>query len=162
MVNALDITASGVDTSAIIAAVIAHPATNYVIFDRKIYSRKDGFKAKVYTGSNPHTAHIHISILQTEAAEQSAVSWMTPKPAPKPVVKYNLTKVLKKGVGSKAKPDAAVKTLQSRLGMKLIDGVFGSGTETAVKAFQRNNKLKDDGVVGEKTARTLGWLWRGK
>ena len=36
-----------------------------------------------------------------------------------------------------------------------IDGVFGGGTEEAVKYFQRDNALTDDGIVG---ARTWGAL----
>lgn len=37
-----------------------------------------------------------------------------------------------------------------------IDGIFGSGTESAVKAFQRKNGLTADGIVGKKTAAALG------
>ncbi len=33
----------------------------------------------------------------------------------------------------------------------LTDGKFGSKTEAAVVAFQRENRLKDDGIVGSKT-----------
>jgi peptidoglycan hydrolase-like protein with peptidoglycan-binding domain len=32
-----------------------------------------------------------------------------------------------------------------------IDGDFGSRTETAVKAFQKRNKLKDNGIVNDDT-----------
>lgn len=42
--------------------------------------------------------------------------------------------------------------VQLQKALNLIpDGVFGSITEEAVKAFQRANNLKPDGVVGEKT-----------
>lgn len=37
-----------------------------------------------------------------------------------------------------------------------VDGVFGSGTESAVKYFQRKNGLTADGVVGTKTLAALG------
>ncbi len=37
-----------------------------------------------------------------------------------------------------------------------VDGVFGSGTLSAVKAFQRKNGLVADGIVGPKTAAALG------
>lgn len=37
-----------------------------------------------------------------------------------------------------------------------IDGIFGSGTESAVKAFQRKNGLTADGIIGKKTAAALG------
>lgn len=32
-----------------------------------------------------------------------------------------------------------------------VDGVFGSGTQTAVRAFQKRNGLDSDGVIGPKT-----------
>lgn len=58
--------------------------------------------------------------------------------------------ILKKG--SKG---ADVSTLQRKLvslGYTLkIDGDFGQGTEDAVRAMQRSFKLKDDGIVGDKT-----------
>ncbi|MBO4562779.1 MAG: spore cortex-lytic enzyme [Clostridia bacterium] len=37
-----------------------------------------------------------------------------------------------------------------------VDGIFGSGTLAAVKAFQRKNGLAADGIVGPKTAAALG------
>ena len=43
-----------------------------------------------------------------------------------------------------------VKKLQKYLGIP-DDGDFGSGTETAVKNWQKANGLKDDGVVGDIT-----------
>lgn len=53
-----------------------------------------------------------------------------------------------------------VKGLQNALSIRgysagPIDGVFGGGTEEAVKYFQRDNALTDDGIVG---ARTWGAL----
>ncbi len=36
-----------------------------------------------------------------------------------------------------------------------VDGIFGSGTENAVKSYQRANNLEADGVVGNITYRTL-------
>lgn len=43
-----------------------------------------------------------------------------------------------------------VRELQTLLELK-ADGIFGPGTESVVKKFQKENKLKDDGVVGSKT-----------
>lgn len=55
-------------------------------------------------------------------------------------------------VGSKGKE---VKELQEALEIK-ADGIFGYGTEAAVKSFQKENDLYVDGIVGRKTWETLG------
>jgi peptidoglycan hydrolase-like protein with peptidoglycan-binding domain len=39
-----------------------------------------------------------------------------------------------------------------------VDGIFGSVTETKVKAFQKVRKLKEDGIVGSMTWRELSEL----
>jgi hypothetical protein len=62
-------------------------------------------------------------------------------------------KVLKKG-----SKNNQVKTLQRilhcmgySLGTNPIDGDFGKKTDAAVRSFQKNNKLEEDGIVGAKT-----------
>jgi peptidoglycan hydrolase-like protein with peptidoglycan-binding domain len=42
-----------------------------------------------------------------------------------------------------------------------IDGIFGSKTEAALKAFQRDNGLTADGILGAKTAPKLGLNFSG-
>lgn len=44
-----------------------------------------------------------------------------------------------------------VRWVQQHIGVKLIDGVFGRGTERAVKNFQRRRRLKADGIIGRQT-----------
>lgn len=73
-----------------------------------------------------------------------------------PSTKYNLTRVLKKGL----KGDD-VKKLQSAIGTA-ADGIFGNNTLAKVKEFQKKNKLTQDGIVGKDTAHALGWLYQGK
>ncbi|MBD0261451.1 MAG: peptidoglycan-binding protein [Tolypothrix sp. Co-bin9] len=50
---------------------------------------------------------------------------------------------------------SAVAELQRLLNAKgatlVVDGIFGTGTQTAVINFQRSNKLVADGIVGAKT-----------
>ena len=48
-----------------------------------------------------------------------------------------------------------VKELQKALG-EGADGIFGSGTEAAVKKFQKENGLDVDGMVGNKTWEAIG------
>lgn len=54
-------------------------------------------------------------------------------------------------VGSKGED---VKKLQQKLGL-ISDGVFGVGTESAVKKWQSINGLTPDGIVGENTWNTM-------
>lgn len=51
-------------------------------------------------------------------------------------------------LGSKG---SAVKNLQTLLGIKPCDGIFGAVTDKAVREFQRKNGLMTDGIVGRKT-----------
>lgn len=71
--------------------------------------------------------------------------------------KFNLTRLLKKGCKG-----ADVKELQKTLGGLSVDGIFGSKTDSKVRAFQKSKKLQVDGKVGKNTAHALGWLWKGK
>lgn len=57
--------------------------------------------------------------------------------------------------GAANSPVALVKKLQVRIGV-VDDGDFGGITEAAVRAFQRNNNLVPDGIVGPKTWGVLG------
>lgn len=46
--------------------------------------------------------------------------------------------------------------LNNQYGYKLaVDGIFGTGTENAVRQFQQNNGLSVDGIVGNNTWKTL-------
>jgi N-acetylmuramoyl-L-alanine amidase len=54
-----------------------------------------------------------------------------------------------------------VKTVQQKLKnwgyySGAVDGIYGTQTVAAVKAFQKKNKLTADGIVGAKTAAALG------
>lgn len=85
-VTAADITTEGINKTLLIDTLKRDKRVWYVIHDRKIWSRKHGFKTQPYTkpGSNPHTNHIHVSLVQTKAACNDTSSWLKAK-APKPV-----------------------------------------------------------------------------
>lgn len=54
--------------------------------------------------------------------------------------------------GSKGEDVKTLQTLLAKDGSTLqIDGIFGIGTQTAVKAFQKKHNLVVDGIVGPKT-----------
>lgn len=82
----------------------------------------------------------------------SAGAWINPEENVKPKAKPVLRE------GSKGESVRLLQSTLSVLGYKLggIDGIFGERTEKAVKAFQKDNDLADDGVCGPKTWAALG------
>jgi hypothetical protein len=44
------------------AGLSGHPAPKYVIYNRRIASRSQGWTWRSYFGSNPHTGHVHVSV----------------------------------------------------------------------------------------------------
>lgn len=63
-VDAWDMDVDGVDVRACINAALRHESIQYIIYNRKITSRnKPGGLGKwhPYTGSNPHTKHVHFN-----------------------------------------------------------------------------------------------------
>ncbi len=172
-VNAIDITYPGVDADVIISAVKKHPSASYVIFNKKIWSASHKWVPRPYTGANPHTTHLHISIKQGVKAEQSNVKWLS-APKPKPVAKPKPV-VVKPPAPAKPKPtkpalpkfpgadkfkvgskNSAVKVVQIALGRKAT-GVMTKDDVAGVKKFQRlRPKLwPADGIVGPKTYASL-------
>ena len=46
-------------------------------------------------------------------------------------------------------------------GNRGADGQFGGDTETAVRRFQKDNGLREDGIIGKDTCEKLGGKWKG-
>jgi len=58
--------------------------------------------------------------------------------------------------GSSGAAVKAVQVILSRIVLPLdVDGIFGPNTESAVKGFQADNSLQQDGIVGPQTWRAL-------
>ena len=74
-VNAIDIDEDGIDSWGLVALLITDPRVYYVIYEGRIWQRKYGFKPRPYSGINAHTKHIHVSIIQSVAAEQNTAPW---------------------------------------------------------------------------------------
>lgn len=74
-VHAIDVTASGVEPRQIVRACIAHPSTEYVIWDGSIFSRWRHFIPAQYFGPNPHTSHLHISVSHDVVGRRSEDAW---------------------------------------------------------------------------------------
>lgn len=73
IVHAIDVDKDGIDPIFVISRCLRDNwPTKYVIFNRKIWTPANDWRSKTYTGSNPHTGHIHISI-------KSGVNWESAK-----------------------------------------------------------------------------------
>lgn len=170
-VNAYDITIAGIDEGTLIAQAKKHPSVRYIIFNRRIMNRDIGnFRARYYSGSNPHNKHVHISLYQSAAAENRRQSWGLANAKPvsgvgggggssygNPNAKHEVgSRIMRKGSAG-----TDVQWLQKRL-YKLgytitpkkngtFDGMFGPEVDKAVRALQRAAKIAVDGDAGKDT-----------
>lgn len=103
------------------------------------------------TGKSTGT-HLHLGVTKI-----GSNTWINPETINVLPDKFNLKRILKKG----CKGDD-VKALQKALNIK-ADGIFGNDTKAATKKYQKAKKLYPiDGIVGSRTAHSLGWLFKGK
>ena len=68
-----------------------------------------------------------------------------------PAVSAAAPSATKGNVVKRGSTGTAVKEIQRLIGVSPADGIFGAGTEEAVKAWQKKNGLTADGVVGPAT-----------
>ncbi len=129
----------------------------YIIWNKKMWRAYDpGRGWAAYTGSSPHTDHVHVSFSWDGAYGRT--SWWTgkalttvspgpaapakPPAAPKPpTAPAPVYKVLVRGATG-----ADVALAQKVIGVT-ADGVFGPRTEAALKAWQSRNGVKATGVL---------------
>ena len=172
MVHAIDVDSSGIDVAAFLRAVIGDPRTWYVIHNGKIWSRSYGFKARAYTGSNPHTGHAHVSIRYTSDAEQAGPSWYGGARKSKGLPSLDFSNVvgqIKRTRGGKRPRTelAGVRLVQRALNDRLrlehgrridVDGFAGPRTLAALDVYEARLKRLGVGSPGdlETNLRRLG------
>ncbi|MBM6400975.1 peptidoglycan-binding domain-containing protein [Phycicoccus sonneratiae] len=135
---------------------------NYLIWNRqqwKAWAPERGWTK--YTGSSPHTDHIHISFTWDGAVKRTSwwtgtavTTYLTGPPStpqqmsndPKDYVKVTLRR------GSRGKP---VEVLQKTIGGLAVDGSFGPATEARVKAYQKSKGLSENGIVDSRVWNAL-------
>lgn len=143
----------------ILKAAIGHKAVWYVIYNGVIYSRTHNFAPRRYTGPNPHTSHVHVSILLTASAEKDTTLRLVSPAKPSPVVYERAyggvagTRVIQ--LGSRGNDVRQLQDVLNKWYPKrkplVEDGLFGPATLETVKYLQKNAKLKVDGIVGPRT-----------
>ena len=149
----------------------------YVIYNRKIWSSyraQDGWRA--YTGSDPHTSHIHVSLSWAGARGrtsfwtghvapvdygpcavfrgQMALLRHRPNPQPCPVPAQRVRRSSHDSAMYGASGKQAVRNAQRLLGIA-VTGSFDSATWAAVKRYQRAHDLPVTGVLDNPTWASL-------
>lgn len=171
VVTARDFThdpANGVDIAALAEELRASRdgRIKYVICNRRIMAGAGGpspWTWRSYSGSNPHTKHLHLSVVASPAADDAS-PWhlpmfdlvSAPAAAPAPPTEAAPTLLRRGSTG------ARVSQLQRVLNawypwMKLtVDGDYGPATEGAVRELQRRAGITADGIAGPVTLGKLG------
>ena len=135
-----------------------------VIHNRRIWSGSYPHAGwRTYTGSNPHTDHLHVELswntartLTAERVQQvlgGGGGTPGPGPAPNPGSRPTLRR------GAKGDPVREVQRILNAwypsLPALTVDGDFGPKTEARVRYMQQRAGLAVDGVVGPNTWRKL-------
>lgn len=177
IVRAVDITVAGIDKAALLRAVIGDSRVHYVISDRKIYSRSNGWTPAAYYGANPHDKHVHIS-LRNRTSESA--DWATVDKAAADTSSWGVKRTGKriystsvKRLLSNAKSKAPRKSSNDVIRLQrllrnadcmstpailLERGKYGPRTRAAVQKAQRRAGFSGrdaDGYIG---LSTLKWL----
>lgn len=119
-----------------------------IIWNRRIYSARSP-KGRSYNGVNPHVDHLHIEMVRASAKS------LTPA---------RISAIL--GTSAAVRPPANLRTLrlsqprmrgedvrfaQMKMGGLTADGIFGPKTDKRTREFQKENRLKVDGIIGRNT-----------
>jgi len=152
------------EADKLVARIIADPASrrrlHYIIWNRRIWEADRNWNSYAYSGSNPHTDHVHFSGLAANDEDDS--SWPIVSSTEGPSVPH----LLKKGdSGEQVRwiqnflravfPSYRNSVTYMRGHLIVPDGVFGDQTVSWVKEFQRRTSLKQDGIVGPLTLAKL-------
>lgn len=167
VVTALDLThdpRNGFDSHAFAEhlRVTRDPRVKYCISNRRIFSSVTSpWQWRKYSGSNPHIAHMHVSVLSAKSHYDNERPWTLPrsgKEAPLPSAEAEVDVPIEQTTDMPANRPTVrrgdrseyVRIIQ-RLLLLPADGIFGDTTFAAVRAFQRGADLTSDGMVGPDT-----------
>lgn len=165
IVRAIDVDKDGINPDKLVALLIKDPRVNYVIWSGHIYSRAYKFAKRVYTGTNGHYHHVHVSIMHNTSLEKDTRSWKVSSLT----ATVSAQTVAKPAVVTK-KVHPNIIALQRAL-RTTPDNVWGGGTEKhgvtvreaainnhfpyGVKFAQQVVGVKQDGDWGNKSKEAL-------
>ena len=163
IVTALDIThdpANGVDCFRITTALTQgkqDPRIKYIIWNKQIWNPAKGASWNKYTGANPHTLHMHISVKSQPQLFDSEEPWVIGTAVP-----HSAPKVLEHPLLVQGSTGAAVRRMKAGLTESIIallnaEGEdFGPNTKAILAGFQQAVGLKPDGKAGQYTWKAIG------
>lgn len=115
-----------------------HPALKYVIFDRRIASASSGWAWRTYTGSNPHTKHMHVSVgVGPDGRSTGPYDDTSPWGLTSALGMLMFCKRGDKGEHVQA-VQAAINAIGNLVPRLEEDGVYGPATSAAVLAMRRS------------------------
>ena len=85
---------NGIDCEVIFEKLKEDERVKYLIFNKKIWSRDKAKSGnRIYTGSNPHNKHLHISINASKSNDTSPWFWWMNQPSPLATLVASITPV---------------------------------------------------------------------
>lgn len=124
--------ADGVVMEQVVQHIIKHARNGdfwwvrYVIYNERMWHKRDGYKTHKYTGANQHKTHMHVNSDFTQKADKvTKTKWLLEligkkKPAP-----------------PKGKPDHTLVTQLQRAYEVAVDGVWGKATDTRAQFMRK-------------------------
>jgi peptidoglycan hydrolase-like protein with peptidoglycan-binding domain len=153
VVRALDIThdpKNGLDARKVAEALAASrdPRISYIISNGEICSGAKGpapWTWRPYDGKNAHRQHFHISVNSHGDDELKWALDGVAAPDQNTVVAKEEPILLRGDSGT------WVSKLQTSIAVSVVDGRFGAQTEAALRQWQKEHDLVDDGIAGPAT-----------
>jgi len=182
VVRAMDLDSNGAPgvvtplVKDVLDGTIGDPRVWYVIWNSRIYSRTYGWEPRVYSGTNPHDHHVHVSLrgndgITAKAAHDIAFdtsAWLTEEPPAGdtlPPVRLHRVNDAARHPRKKWAP-VNVRRVQRALlahGMNRgeaaglrVDGIYGHPTRVAVQYWQKRLGAPTTGVMNLRQATLLG------
>lgn len=154
----------------------------YIIFNGRIWHFRDGFQTRIYTGSNNHAHHFHVSSKADSASENSTkpvglVAWVirlkgVGKVVPKMVKVESQLPELRRGMADGEGALAALKTQNIKRAQAVltwlagykgaIDGDYGPQMAAAVQRLMKDDNKRSStngSVIGRPEFARLYGLW---
>lgn len=143
VVHAIDPMASaGTEAAkAIVNAAVGRPDVAYVIHNRVIWSASHGWEPRAYTGSDPHTSHVHVSGAHGDSCANAHTCNGYDHAAENNTTPWNLALAQGPGAGPGG---GAVGSLDE-------DGILGPAT---VRAWQHRMGTVQDGFITQPPGRS--------